>query len=53
MIARELGLEPEIVPGSRGVFDVTVDGDTIFSKHRSHAFPEAGEIVTALRARMR
>jgi selT/selW/selH-like putative selenoprotein len=53
VIARELGLEAEIVPGSRGVFDVTVDGDVIFSKHRSHSFPEPEEIVTALRARMR
>ena len=52
MITRELGLEAEIVPGSRGVFDVTVDGDSIFSKHRSHSFPEPADIVAELRARM-
>ena len=52
MIARELGLDAEIVPGGRGVFDVTVDGDIIFSKHRAHRFPEHAEVVAQLRGRM-
>jgi predicted Rdx family selenoprotein len=42
----------EIAPGDRGVFDVAADGDKIFSKHKSHRFPEAGEIVAALKTRM-
>jgi selT/selW/selH-like putative selenoprotein len=41
-----------IVPGDRGVFDVTVDGEKIFSKHTSHRFPDHPEIVAGLRARM-
>jgi hypothetical protein len=32
------------------VFDVAVDGRTIFSKHASHRFPEDHEIIEALRA---
>jgi selT/selW/selH-like putative selenoprotein len=36
------------VPGDRGVFDVIVDGRTIFSKHASHRFPEHREIIRAL-----
>ena len=52
VIARELGLDAEIAPGSRGVFDVTVDGDILFSKHRAHRFPEHAEIVAELRARI-
>ncbi len=40
------------MPGDRGVFDVTADGEKIFSKHKSHRFPEHAEIVGDLRARM-
>jgi selT/selW/selH-like putative selenoprotein len=45
-------VEAEIVPGERGVFDVVVDGDKIFSKHKSHRFPDAAEIVAGLKSRM-
>ena len=41
-----------IVPGERGVFDVAVDGEKIFSKHKSHRFPDHAEIVASLKARM-
>lgn len=35
----------ELVTGSKGVFDVTVDGEVLFSKHDSgrHALP--GEVL--------
>jgi selenoprotein W-related protein len=46
-------VRPEIVQGGRGVFDVVVDGRTIFSKHQVHRFPEDGEIIDALRALQR
>lgn len=49
MLVRELQVEPELVPGDRGVFDVTVDGRTIFSKHSSHRFPDPDEIVRMIR----
>jgi selT/selW/selH-like putative selenoprotein len=39
-----------IEPGERGVFDVVVDGRTIFSKHATHRFPEHAEIIRALRS---
>jgi selT/selW/selH-like putative selenoprotein len=38
------------VKGDAGVFDVVVDGATVFSKREQGRFPEAGEIVAALRA---
>jgi len=41
-------LEPRLTAGSGGVFDVTVDGKTIFSKHELSRFPEEGEIVRML-----
>jgi selT/selW/selH-like putative selenoprotein len=37
------------VKGGDGVFDVVADGVLIFSKHREGRFPEASEIVRALR----
>ncbi|MBX7082546.1 MAG: Rdx family protein [Nannocystaceae bacterium] len=35
-----------LVEGARGVFDVVVQGQRIFSKHALHRFPDPGEIVT-------
>jgi selT/selW/selH-like putative selenoprotein len=45
-----LGVEPELVKGARGVFDVVAEGRLIFSKYKSHRFPEHDEIVQALKA---
>jgi selT/selW/selH-like putative selenoprotein len=49
LISRELGIDAELVPGERGVFDVVADGRLIFSKHAEHRFPEAKEIIRALK----
>ena len=49
---RELGIKPELIEGSRGVFDVAADGRVVFSKHSSGRFPEHAEIVQTLRALM-
>jgi selenoprotein W-related protein len=38
-------------PGSKGVFDVSLDGELVFSKHKEGRFPEAGEIIEAIDAR--
>lgn len=43
-------MESELVEGSNGVFDVVADGKLIFSKHQTGRFPEAEEILGALRA---
>jgi selT/selW/selH-like putative selenoprotein len=44
-------VQPELVKGANGVFDVTADGELIFSKHRANRFPDSGEIVEILRGR--
>jgi selenoprotein W-related protein len=49
-LTKQLGIEPEIVPGSRGVFDVVADGKLIFSKHEEGRFPSESEIVEAVRS---
>jgi selT/selW/selH-like putative selenoprotein len=41
-----------LVEGRRGVFDVRVDGDLVFSKYDTHRFPEPDEIIAAIRARL-
>ena len=50
-IRQALGIEPELVKGANGVFDVAADGAVIFSKHRDARFPGAPEIIEALRNR--
>jgi selenoprotein W-related protein len=43
-IQQRLGADSELVAGSKGIFDVSVDGRLIFSKHEAGRFPEAKEI---------
>jgi selenoprotein W-related protein len=42
-------VQAELIKGSGGVFDVTVDGVLIYSKHRTGRFPDNAEVVQALR----
>ena len=37
--------------GTVGQFDVTVDGQLLFSKHKENRFPEEREILDALRSK--
>ena len=48
---QELGAESTLTPGGGGVFDVIVDGKTVFSKKSIGRFPEAGEVVSMLQKR--
>lgn len=44
------GVDARLKPGHKGVFDVTVDGDLVFSKYETHRFPrpnEVGELIDA------
>ena len=43
-------MQAELIKGSGGVFDVVVDGQLIYSKHRTGRFPENTEVLQALRA---
>ena len=49
-IRKSLGVESELVRGSGGIFDVTVDNQLIFSKKREGRFPTESEIVEKLRS---
>ena len=37
------GLEPKLVPGSGGIFEIRKDGEIIWKKMRSGHYPEEGE----------
>jgi selT/selW/selH-like putative selenoprotein len=40
-----------VVKGGRGIFDVVVDGELVFSKHQRGRFPSNHEITDAIDAR--
>lgn len=48
-IKREFGVDPQLVRGSGGVFNVTVGNTSIFSKHEQGRFPDEKEILAKLR----
>lgn len=37
-----------LIPSGGGLFEVTVDGKTVFSKKEQKRFPEYGEVRTAI-----
>lgn len=41
------------MPSHGGVFEVTVDGELIFSKRKEGRFPESDEILAALKSQKR
>ena len=48
-IKKAKGVDVTLVKGSGGIFDV-YDGDTrVFSKHETHRFPEAAELLAGLK----
>lgn len=47
-IKKTFKVEPKLIAGAGGIFDVKVDGKMIFSKHEVGRFPEDPEIIQAL-----
>ena len=45
-------IKARLIKGSRGIFDVKVDGELVFSKHRVNRFPNDGEVADLLDARL-
>ncbi len=41
--------ELRVVTGSKGVFDVVVDGQALFSKHKIGRHADTGEVLTLFR----
>lgn len=47
-IKKARGVDPQLVKGSGGIFDVYQGETLVFSKHVEHRFPEADEILGEL-----
>jgi len=47
-IKGSFGVDSQLLEGSGGVFDVTVDSNLIFSKHQEGRFPDNKEILDLL-----
>jgi selenoprotein W-related protein len=41
-------VEPTLIPGSGGVFDVVVDGRRVFSKHEVGDFPDEAALIETI-----
>ena len=41
-------MDPQLIKGGSGVFDVVVDGKKIYSKHETGRFPEHEEVLKKL-----
>lgn len=51
-LQRNFGLKPDLIKGHSGVFEVTFEGEPLFSKKRLGRFPEPGEVTGLLEARL-
>jgi selT/selW/selH-like putative selenoprotein len=50
-LRRAFGIEARLQEGTRGIFDVHVDGALVFSKHTEQRFPDPGEVVKRIEGR--
>lgn len=48
-IRDELGITAQVVPGSKGVYDIVVDGNLIYSKYQTKRFPDNDEIIKLIK----
>ncbi len=49
-IQKQFGEKPELIKGRDGVFEVTVDGENLYSKKSTGRFPEPGEVEKSITA---
>jgi selT/selW/selH-like putative selenoprotein len=52
-IRKEFGVAAALKGGHAGVFDVAIDGQTVYSKHQTNRFPSNEEIFATIRARQK
>jgi predicted Rdx family selenoprotein len=52
-LKKNFGVEPELVRGAHGIFDVIADGKTIYSKDETGRFPDPGEVSSIMKKAIR
>ena len=50
-LKKKLDAEIELIAGSNGIFDVSVDGAMIYSKFEEGRFPQPAEIIKLVKDR--
>jgi selT/selW/selH-like putative selenoprotein len=50
-LKQRFSVDARLKPGHKGVFDVVVDGDLVYSKYETHRFPKPNEDADAIEAR--
>jgi len=48
-LQKKLGAEVDLVAGSNGIFDISLDGRMIFSKFEQGRFPQPDEIMNLVK----
>jgi selenoprotein W-related protein len=48
-LKQEFGIDPKMIAGRGGIFDVHVDGKLVYSKSSTGRFPESGEVSKLVR----
>jgi len=51
-LTRELGAEVQLLAGSGGVYEISVDGREIFSKAKTGRFPQPREIISLIQSNL-
>lgn len=44
-----LAVDSTLIEGSKGIFDVKVDGKLVYSKYQTQKFPDKGEVARLLK----
>ena len=51
-IKEKLNLSAELIKSDGGVYEITMNGELIYSKRRTGIFPEESEVIQKIRERM-
>lgn len=51
-LRERFGIETDLVKGRDGVFEVSLDGELLFSKAEEYRFPDPGEIESMIAGRL-
>jgi len=49
-ISQEFGIEVDLIKGANGIFEVSANGNVVFSKRSAGAFPDADKLIQSLRS---
>jgi len=51
-LQKTFGVDPSLHRGSKGILDVHLDGELIFSKHKEGRWPTPDELIQSIQQRL-